>query len=219
MAPARIPAGITFGYAGKVLFETSSLITFEPGQATAVVGLNGIGKSTLLKTLAGVISPPQGKLPSFRALYFAEELDLPGNINRHDIDRSLSISTNGSPRLKDLSELLALGQFNTTPWQKLSRGSRQKLRIYFSEAVAIAKRIHLLCYDEPFSGLDFATRDALYGRWFQAAVSEDNKGLHRVVAMHPEEALPPVDQVIAIRTGSLLCFEKGTTWREIKSQL
>ena len=47
---------ISVGYGAKKLFEIADL-SFKPGQTLAVVGPSGSGKSSLIKTLAGLIEP------------------------------------------------------------------------------------------------------------------------------------------------------------------
>ncbi len=55
MDPLVTAAGLTFAYPnGKVLFEDVSIVAYA-GTLTCVVGRSGIGKSTLLYCLAGVL--------------------------------------------------------------------------------------------------------------------------------------------------------------------
>jgi ATPase subunit of ABC transporter with duplicated ATPase domains len=63
------------GYADKPLFQGLSL-TVEAGERIAVIGPNGIGKTTLLRTLAGDLTPDSGtvKSPENAKLgYFAQD--------------------------------------------------------------------------------------------------------------------------------------------------
>ncbi|BBI53918.1 hypothetical protein HORIV_63390 [Vreelandella olivaria] len=54
--------GITKSYEGdKPLFERLSM-TVEAGERIAIIGPNGIGKTTLLKTLAGELHPDAGEV-------------------------------------------------------------------------------------------------------------------------------------------------------------
>ncbi|RTR05307.1 ABC-F family ATPase [Halomonas nitroreducens] len=52
---------ITKGYGGVPLFERLSL-TVEAGERIAIIGPNGIGKTTLLKTLGGELAPDAGEV-------------------------------------------------------------------------------------------------------------------------------------------------------------
>ena len=49
---------LKIGYDGKALLELS--LRIRRGQKIAVIGDNGIGKSTFLKTVAGMIPPVKG---------------------------------------------------------------------------------------------------------------------------------------------------------------
>ncbi|MFT8410084.1 MAG: ABC-F family ATP-binding cassette domain-containing protein [Schleiferilactobacillus perolens] len=53
--------GLAYSYGDKTLFTDLSL-TVTPGQRIGLIGLNGVGKSTLLKIIAGQIAPEQGSL-------------------------------------------------------------------------------------------------------------------------------------------------------------
>ncbi|BBI64679.1 hypothetical protein HSBAA_59850 [Vreelandella sulfidaeris] len=52
---------ITKGYDGEPLFKRLSM-TVEAGERIAIIGPNGIGKTTLLKTLAGELHPDAGEV-------------------------------------------------------------------------------------------------------------------------------------------------------------
>src|SRR5258708_40161554 len=53
--------GVTAGYGGPPIIEQVS-VTARRGAITAIVGPNGAGKPTLLKTVAGLIRPTAGRV-------------------------------------------------------------------------------------------------------------------------------------------------------------
>lgn len=57
---------VTFSYPGSdnVVFKEFSY-SFEPGSRTAVMGITGIGKSTLLRLIMGLLKPQEGKIELF----------------------------------------------------------------------------------------------------------------------------------------------------------
>ena len=52
--------GLRVGYRSAALLDAGDPI-FAPGTVTAILGPNGVGKSTLLRTLAGLLSPVAGR--------------------------------------------------------------------------------------------------------------------------------------------------------------
>jgi ATPase subunit of ABC transporter with duplicated ATPase domains len=68
--------GLTQGYPGEApLFERFGM-TVEAGERIAIIGPNGIGKTTLLRTLAGELSPLSGSVKwtdSAEIGYFAQD--------------------------------------------------------------------------------------------------------------------------------------------------
>ncbi|NRB01070.1 MAG: ABC-F family ATP-binding cassette domain-containing protein, partial [Rhodobacteraceae bacterium] len=65
MAPAPLIqlSDVTLEYGDKLLFDNINLVIAE-GNRFALVGRNGTGKSTLMKVIAGLITPDDGKITS-----------------------------------------------------------------------------------------------------------------------------------------------------------
>lgn len=135
------------------------------GEHVGLVGANGVGKSTLMKVLAGTATPDSGTVqlaPSVRLGYLpqadqlldAETLidaykhDLPGD---HETHKAALIGS-GFFRYPELS----------TPAAGLSAGQRRKLQL----ARLIAQQANVLLLDEPTNHLSFdlleAFEDALH---------------------------------------------------------
>ncbi|KXW58161.1 ABC-F family ATP-binding cassette domain-containing protein [Ferrovum myxofaciens] len=145
----------------------------QAGERIGILGANGQGKSTLIKTLAGVLTPLNGEMIQGRGLtlgYFAQqELDVlqPEDTPlAHMIRLAKAAIAQGKGgwvqgREQDLRNYL--GSFNFTGEMlaqrvgTLSGGEKARLVL----AMIVWQRPNLLLLDEPTNHLDLATREAL----------------------------------------------------------
>lgn len=140
------------------------------GQRIGILGANGQGKSTLVKTIARTMRPLTGTVTEGKGLsigYFAQqELDV---LRSHEnplehmirLAKELGAQSQESSREQDLRNFL--GTFNFTgDMVKQSVGSMsggEKARLVL--AMIVWQRPNLLLLDEPTNHLDLATREAL----------------------------------------------------------
>ena len=136
------------------------------GQRIGILGANGQGKSTFIKTLVGQIEPLGGQQVQGKGLavgYFAQqEMDL-----LHDDDTPLQCMVRWArergPDAREQELRDFLGQFRFTGDQvlqavgTLSGGERARLVL----AMIVWQRPNLLVMDEPTNHLDLQTREAL----------------------------------------------------------
>ncbi|WP_066707069.1 ABC-F family ATP-binding cassette domain-containing protein [Curvibacter delicatus] len=143
------------------------------GQRIGILGANGQGKSTVVKTIARALQPISGEITEGKGLaigYFAQqELDVlrPQDTPLEHMIRLVKDTTargqlSGQPtREQDLRSFL--GSFNFTGDQvKQSVGSMsggEKARLVL--CMLVWQRPNLLLLDEPTNHLDLATREAL----------------------------------------------------------
>jgi ATP-binding cassette subfamily F protein 3 len=140
------------------------------GQRIGILGANGQGKSTLVKTIARTMPPLAGRITEGKGLaigYFAQqELDVlrpQDNPLEHmtRMARELGPALGQSDREQDLRNFL--GQFLFSgDMVKQSVGSMsggEKARLVL--AMIVWQRPNLLLLDEPTNHLDLATREAL----------------------------------------------------------
>jgi len=139
------------------------------GQRIGILGANGQGKSTLVKTIAGVLECVGGSVSAGRGLnigYFAQqELEVlrPGATPlQHMLRLARESPTSGqSEREQDLRSFL--GGFNFTgeivnqAVGTLSGGEKARLLL----CMIVWQRPNLLLLDEPTNHLDLSTREAL----------------------------------------------------------
>jgi ATP-binding cassette subfamily F protein 3 len=150
---------ISFSYGEKRLFHELNA-SVKRKDRLAIVGPNGVGKSTLLRLLTRQLTPDQGQVthhPQLKIGYFAQELD---NLR---ISESILDSLLGIPGMtQDYARLiLACFLFRKEDVFKrigeLSMGEKCRVafvKLYFSQA-------NLLVLDEPTNYLDIQTRERI----------------------------------------------------------
>ena len=169
--PEPPPCGVTVvtvaelckGYGGPSVFEDVGF-DLGRGERLLVLGLNGAGKTTMLRILAGELSADLGNVEfgyQVEAGYYAQEHD---NL---DPDRSLLDNLRGSvPSGVGLTETQLrglLGMFGLSGDKvmqtsgTLSGGEKTKLAL----AMLMTGRNNLLLLDEPTNNLDPASREAV----------------------------------------------------------
>ena len=162
--------------------------TLHAGQLTCLVGANGIGKSTLLRTLAAFQPPISGQMR-----YYSDEQAVPINLatlSQVRLARLVSVVLTAKPSVENLSveQIVALGRSPYTniwgtlraddhrmvEWamdivgitglrhrlvQTLSDGERQKMMI----AKALAQDTPVILLDEPTAFLDYKSKVEVLG--------------------------------------------------------
>ena len=138
------------------------------GEALAVTGRNGAGKSSLLRIVGGFIRPAGGRLrleDGDPELTIAEQAHYLGH--QDAVKPSLSVAENlsfwtaffgaGTTEVRDALDAVGLGAIAALPAAYLSAGQRRRLSI--ARLLAVKRPIWLL--DEPASTLDAAGRSRL----------------------------------------------------------
>lgn len=159
----------------------------ERNKKIAIKGVNGLGKSTLLKTLLGIIPPVDGavKLDQFVEIgYFQQEESPSNNTALEEIWQEYPNLSNGEVR----SALAHCGLTNehiTTQVRVLSGGENAKVRL----CSLMMKEINLLVLDEPTNHLDVEAKEEL-----TKAVRE-YKGTVLLVSHEPEFYNNVIDEI------------------------
>lgn len=142
---------------GRILFSGLSL-ALAPGEAALIAGPNGIGKSSLLRMLCGLLPLFAGTIDREGALALADDrLALDAD---RPLGQALAFWAHMDGRADALSEAmvsLALSPLADVPVRMLSTGQRK--RAVLARVIASCAPIWLL--DEPANGLDTASIDLL----------------------------------------------------------
>jgi ATP-binding cassette subfamily F protein 3 len=150
------------GYGDKTILRNIDYI-LQNGEHIAIVGLNGAGKSTFLKALAGVMAPLKGEVEQgynvsigYYAQHVAESLDSSGRV----LDQMMAKAhTDILPQdaLNMAGSLLFSGDDVRKKISVLSGGERSRVAL----GQILLQRAPCLILDEPTNHLDFQTVEAL----------------------------------------------------------
>jgi ABC-2 type transport system ATP-binding protein len=149
-------------------------LSIEAGEAVAYVGPNGAGKSTTVKLLSGILEPTEGevridgRVPQRNRRAVAHEIgvcfgqrtqlwwDLPVSDSLsllrdiYGVDRHTY-----QTRLRDLDDVLGIGELMGTVARKLSLGQRMRADL----AATLIHGPRIIYLDEPTIGLDLTVKD------------------------------------------------------------
>ncbi len=136
------------------------------GQRIGILGANGQGKSTLVKTIARALPLLAGHITEGRGLaigYFAQqELDVL-HLADHPLQHMIRLARDVGPQAREQELRDFLGQFRFVgdmvmqPVGSMSGGEKARLVL----AMLVWQRPNLLLLDEPTNHLDLTTREAL----------------------------------------------------------
>ena len=135
----------------RVLFRRLSL-ALSGGEALHVAGANGIGKSSLIRILAGLLRPFAGKVEREGGIGLADER--PALDPHQPLAKALrfwaAIDGDDVAQLDAIAGRLGLADLLDVPVRYLSTGQRKRAAL----ARLAAERVPVWLLDEPLNGLD-----------------------------------------------------------------
>lgn len=166
---------VTAGYNGREIIKSLD-ISFDKGTITTIIGKNGCGKTTLLKTSSNLLKTMSGEVlldvhgknldlstmknPDIARYisYLPQNKEVPNitvyNLVMHGRFPYLNFSRipqkNDKRIVEESIELMGLEQYKNCNLQELSGGQRQKSFI----AMVLAQNTHIIFLDEPTTYLD-----------------------------------------------------------------
>ncbi|WP_449314520.1 ABC transporter ATP-binding protein [Rubneribacter sp.] len=215
-APALEARGLSCGYGSRAVVSDVSF-RLDAGQVLALLGPNGVGKTTLFKTLLGFLQPLAGAVrvrgrdtaawsrrEFAREVAYIPQMHVPSfAFSVHDVvlmGRTPHLSGLSAPSARDdeladaAIERMGIGHLARRDYASLSGGERQMVLI----ARALAQQPRVMVMDEPCASLDFGNQARLLEQMLDLA----EQGMALVMTTHdPNHAF--------LLDGEVLCLGRG----------
>jgi ATPase subunit of ABC transporter with duplicated ATPase domains len=176
---------------GSLEVFTDVDLAVDRGSRVVILGLNGAGKTTMLRIMAGVDQPDTGSVQPGHGLkigYYAQE--------HETLDTSRTVLENlrtSAPQLTDSEARSVLGSFRfsgddaTKPAGVLSGGEKTRLAL----AILVVSSANVLLLDEPTNNLDPASREEVLAaiRTYAGAIVLVTHDEGAVQALEPDRVL------------------------------
>lgn len=185
------------------------------GKLTTLYGNSGVGKTSVLRMLAGLLTPDQGHLQIHETVWFNSKQSInvkPQNRNvgfvfqepalfpnltvKENLMYALDDKTQNT-RISELVELIELGDLINQKPNTLSGGQKQRVAL----ARALVRKPVLLMLDEPFSSLDQAMKSKLQD--YVLAIHKEYNLTTLLVSHDKGEVFKMSDEVIIIENGKI----------------
>jgi len=193
-------------------------LTVDPGEFCVLIGPSGSGKSTVLKCIAGLFEPDEGRILAdgtditatpvseremgfvfqefdetlFPHMTVAENVEFGLRQSSHDYSAS-----ERDERVSDILELLAISETRTDTPGELSGGQQQRVEL----ARQLVRECEIMLFDDPLADLDYKLqkRMELELRRFHADIG----GTYVYVTHNQEQALKLADKLVVINDGRI----------------
>lgn len=215
---------LSIGYAHKKAVDVIASginLSLEEGKLIALVGANGIGKSTLLRTITGIQKPLSGKvlllqkeIHQLHATELSQHLSVvlteklpPSNLTVFELvalgrqpytNWIGKLSENDLEKVHDALELTQITHLSTKKHYEISDGQLQKVLI----ARALAQDTPLIILDEPTTHLDLLHKASLF-RLLKKLTQETQKCI--LFSTHDIDlAIQLSDEMIVMTAGNIV---------------
>lgn len=199
---------VTKKYGKKVILDDVS-ITFNKGKISCLLGLNGVGKSTTMKSIMRLVPISKGEILVDGERVSEKNIDkiaFLADIPTHEISWTVEENLRFAEIYYDtfdFEKANRMVEFFKLPKEKklkeLSKGNLAR----FTIIIGLSQNAPYVLMDEPFSGLDLFSREA-----FIAALKSDFmiEGQTIIITTHEIDEIEGIaDDVILLEEGKVLC--------------
>lgn len=194
---------LTHSYTERLLLDDTSFSLGE-NEKVGIIGINGTGKSTLLKILAGIVEPDSGKITMGRNLrigYLSQKPEFANKITTLEaalpLKKDIADSpANYEPQAKNMMNKLGFKN-HTQPIEELSGGQRKRIALIRT----LLTPADILILDEPTNHLDSAMNE-----WLEDYLKKYRGAL--IMITHDRYFLDTVvNRIVEIDKGKLYSYE------------
>lgn len=194
---------LTHSYTERLLLDDTSF-SLNENEKVGIIGINGTGKSTLLKILAGTVEPDNGKIIMGRNLrigYLSQKPEFSQNISALEaalpLQKDISDSpVNYEPQAKNMMNKLGFKN-HSQPINELSGGQRKRIALIRT----LLTPADILILDEPTNHLDSAMNE-----WLEDYLKKYRGAL--IMITHDRYFLDSVvNRIVEIDKGKLYSYD------------
>jgi molybdate transport system ATP-binding protein len=200
---------------GEQAFNIQVNTTLETGQIIALFGPSGVGKTTILRLLAGLMKADEGKIEMDGISWYDSENKIFKAPQKREVGlvfqesslfpnmsvlENLNYASSGKKDVEHIQELIELTEIKSFLDRKpdsLSGGEKQRVAL----ARAMVRKPKLLLLDEPLSALDYSMRKRLQD---QIVSLHKRFGLTTLLVSHDlGEIYRLADQIMIMENGQI----------------
>ncbi len=176
-------------------------LTIPSHKITIILGRSGCGKTTLLRLVSGLEGFEQGIIEGTdlkrKAYVFQEDRLMPWLDVKRNITFGLKNKEINHEKIDEIIEMVGLKKFCSAYPSQLSGGMKQRVSI----ARAIAYNPDFIMMDEPFSALDFFTREQMQQELLK--IQHKTKCSILFVTHSIDEAMILGDKIVILEKGTI----------------